>query len=293
MMLLLALLLAQAQPQEKVVVVARPQEKPGFFQKLARGAKSAFERLYTKEDPDIAAGNELNAQGDPENALKAYDRAKKRLGDDPRLQYDRANTLLKLGAESAPEAASEAGAAFEHGDKDLKPRAAFDMALADEAMGLTDEAIKAYEKTLQLDPDDEDAKVNLELLLKTEERKKQQQSQQQEQQKKQQNPQDQKDKQQQQSKNGQDKEQQQKQPQDQGKDKQEQQKQAQQNPEGQPKAEPQEKKQQQAEADKPVDRSEAERLLDALRAGEKNLQTWRFAKDKRKNLARGESEKDW
>ena len=40
-------------------------------------------------------------------------------------------------------------------------------------------------------------------------------------------------------------------------------------------------------------RSEAERLLDALRAGEKNLQVWRFAKDKRKEARRSDAEKDW
>jgi uncharacterized protein YdeI (YjbR/CyaY-like superfamily) len=33
--------------------------------------------------------------------------------------------------------------------------------------------------------------------------------------------------------------------------------------------------------------------LDALRAGEKNLQVWRFAKDKRKETRRSEVEKDW
>ena len=58
-------------------------------------------------------------------------------------------------------------------------------------------------------------------------------------------------------------------------------------------AKEQEKKEQVAQEEKPVDRSEAERLLDALRAGEKNLQVWRFAKDKRKEARRSDAEKDW
>jgi len=42
-----------------------------------------------------------------------------------------------------------------------------------------------------------------------------------------------------------------------------------------------------------VDRSEAERLLDALRADEKNLQPWRFAREKTKERQRRDAEKDW
>jgi hypothetical protein len=48
-----------------------------------------------------------------------------------------------------------------------------------------------------------------------------------------------------------------------------------------------------AGAEKPVDRTEAQRLLDALRASEKNLQTWRFAKKKTEARKRSDPEKDW
>src|SRR5256885_17260762 len=41
-----------------------------------------------------------------------------------------------------------------------------------------------------------------------------------------------------------------------------------------------------------LDRSEAQRLLDALRASEKNLQTWRFAKKKADVRKRSDLEKD-
>ena len=48
----------------------------------------------------------------------------------------------------------------------------------------------------------------------------------------------------------------------------------------------------QAAGSRPMDRSEAQRLLDALRAGEKNLQVWRFGKQKAKER-RSDVEKDW
>jgi hypothetical protein len=43
--------------------------------------------------------------------------------------------------------------------------------------------------------------------------------------------------------------------------------------------------------EKSLDRSEAQRLLDALQAGEKNLQVWRFTRKKRER--RSDVEKDW
>ena len=196
------------------------------------------------------------------------------------LSLNRAGALLKMEAAKAPEAASEAAQALQHGDGKLKSEAAYDLALATEAMGRADDAIKAYGAALALDPDDEDAKVNLELLLKTqEERKKQMPAPQQESKEKNQQENQQQDK----SKGEDQKKEEQKQAGQKEEQKQQQQEQAKQ----------QEKKEQVAQEEKPVDRSEAERLLDALRAGEKNLQVWRFAKDKRKEARRSEPERDW
>ena len=283
MILLIGALLCAA--PERVVVVAKPAEKAGFWSKLERAAGSAVHRLYEKVDGDVAQGNALAAQNDPEGALKEYDKARERLPESAPLAFDRASALLKMDAAKAPEAASEAGKALQQGEGALKAQAAYDLALATEQMGKPDEAIQAYAKALALDPGDADAKVNLELLLKSQEERKQKQQQPQQQQ---QSKQQKEDQQQKQDKSKGDQQQQQQQQQQAGDQKQEQQ---QQQPQQQ--AKPEEKKQQQAEEQKPVDRSEAERLLDALRAGEKNLQVWRFAKEKRKEARRGEVEKDW
>jgi Ca-activated chloride channel family protein len=294
-MLLALILFAQApnaaQPpqQDRVVVVARPDAHESALHKLSSGVARAVRRLYEKTDPAVDQGNSLAAEGDPTGALGAYDEAKKKLGELPQLSYDRSTALVKKDPESAPEAASEALQALERGDASLKAKAAYQLGVAQEAMGKPEEAMKSYGTALALNPNDQDAKVNLELLLKTKEERKQKQPQAQEKQDKKE--QEKKDKGEQ-SKGGEDKGKQDKQEQP-GKDKKEEQAKNDAGKEQQPKPD-QEKQDQQAQAaEKPVDRSEAERLLDALRASEKNLQSWRFAKDKRKNAQRGDAEKDW
>ena len=285
MIVLVALLVAAP---ERVVLVAKPAEKPGLVQKLSAALGRTAHRLYEKEDADVAQGNALAAQNDPEGSLKAYDRALERLPDSAELHYDRAGQMLKLGAEHAQKAHDEALQALQTQEKSLKASAAFELGLSDEQLGHPDEAMKDYRQALTLDPEDKDAKVNLELLLKTEEERKQSQQQQQSKEKNQQEKQK-PDK----SKGDEEQKEQQKQAgQEEQKEKKEKEEQKQQA--GQQQEPPkEEKKEQQAAQQKPADRSEAERLLDALRAGEKNLQVWRFAKDKRKEARRGEVEKDW
>lgn len=285
---LLALALMAA--PEKVVVVANPHADQGssFLGRL----KALGRRLYEKPEPQVAKGNALAAQNDASGALEQYDAAQKRMPDDGALSHDRATTLLKLGAEKAPEALGEAARALDRGDAAVKPLAAYDQALALEQMGKPEEAMAGYARTLQLDPNDEDAKVNLELLLKGQEQKKQQQ--QQGQQKQDQQPQQGK-KENEQVKGKE--EQQQKDKSEGEKEKERRQEQEKQQAGQQQEKKPEDQKkqdQQQAEAEqKPVDRTEAQRLLDALKAGEKNLQVWRFAKQKKKDLKRGDVEKDW
>ena len=283
--LLAAALLAA--PPEKVVVVADPraqQQGASILSKL----KALGRRLYEKPEPQVAAGNALAAQNDAAGALDQYDQAQKRLPDDGALAHDRATTLLKLGAAKAPEALAEAGRALERGDAAVKPLAAYDAALALEQLGKPEEAMAGYARALQLDPDDEDAKVNLELLLKGQEQKKPQP--QQGEQKPDQKPQQGK-KENEQVKGKE--EQQQKDKSEGDKEKERKQEQEKQEAAKQPDQQPQPKQEQQAADQKPVDRTEAQRLLDALKAGEKNLQVWRFAKQNKKDLKRGDVEKDW
>jgi tetratricopeptide (TPR) repeat protein len=288
-LLLFAVLLAAP---ERVVVVAKRQEPPGFFARARASLGRAVQRLYEREDEDVARGNALAAQDDPEGALREYDKARARMQDDPRVAYNRATVMLKLEPAKAPAAASEASAALQHGDASLKPKAAYDLALATESMGQAEEAVRRYGAALALDPADVDSKVNLELLLRTkEERRQNPVGQPKENQPRQQGGEQKPD-----AQKGDASQKPQSQPQDQGpaqQQKGEAQEQAQ--PKSDPKSEePQQRPaSQQAANDKPVDRSEAQRLLDALRASEKNLETWRFAKKKADVRKRGDAEKDW
>lgn len=282
--LLLAMLLAAP---TRVVVVAKKAEPPGVFQRIRKPVERALRRLYQREDEDVARGNALAAQGDPDGALREYDKARAQRPDDPRIAYDRATVLLKMDPKAAPVAAAEASQALQNGDAELKPKAAYDLALATEAMGHADDAIREYGAALALDPFDVDSKVNLELLLRSQEQRRQSQAGQ----PKEEKPAQQGGQQKPQPQQGDASKKQDQPPKDPNAGQQ-------QNPDPQQQSQEQQQAQQQprpdsARPDKPVDRSEAQRLLDALRASEKQLQTWRFAKKKTDVRKRGDPEKDW
>jgi tetratricopeptide (TPR) repeat protein len=263
--------------------------------------KSALRRLYVKPEPHVAEGNARAAHGDVDGALSEYESAEvpEHGPQAGALAHDKASALLRAGdAQLAPRAIQEANRALAEGDTQLKSQAAYDLAYALEQSGRPDDAIAAYGRALQYDPSDRDSKVNLELLLREEQRKKQQPqpSGQKDKDKKQQAGKDEAQKQQ-------GSQQQQKDQQKQSKDDQQEKKQ-----QGAPRQGDQRQQQQsgqqpqpgnagenkdlQAAGARPMDRSEAQRLLDALRAGEKNLQVWRFGKDKAKER-RQDVEKDW
>jgi tetratricopeptide (TPR) repeat protein len=289
----LALLLAAP---DRVVVVAKKVEPPGFLAGMGKSLRGIARGLYERDDDDVALGNALLAQDDPEGALREYDKARARLPDDPGVAFDRAAALLKLDPSKAADAAGEAGRALQAADAALKPKAAYQLALATESMGQPDEAVRQYGAALALDPDDVDSKVNLELLLRTqrqrrqnpvgkpsEDKPRQQGVQQKPEPQKGDAPRKQEQSAPQKASSGQQPDPQQKDdPQGHAAQQQEQ------NPEQKPQA-----ASPGAGSEKPLDRTEAQRLLDALRASEKNLETWRFAKKKTEVRKRSDPEKDW
>jgi len=286
----------------------------GFWADAGR----AVRRLWEKPEPNVVSGNALSAEGDLDGALKAYEAAKVPEGGtaDAALALDRASVLLRKGnTDAAPRALADSTKALQQGDASLKPLAAYDLGYALEQSGRPEDAVNAYAQALALDSADEDAKVNLELLLREEQRnKKQPQSVGRPEEKKDQKQQGKDDKQMQQQ-GGQPKEKQAPKPGDEKKNdeaqaskgqKQQDQGQPQkpqdeagkeQRPSGEEQPSPEEARNGTArkvgtkDLEKSLDRSEAQRLLDALQAGEKNLQVWRFARKKRER--RSDVEKDW
>ena len=291
--LLIAAMLAEP------AVVLKPGASRSDGRSILDRVEPALRKLYEKPEPHVAEGNARVAHGDLDGALAEYDRAQvpDRGPQAGALAHDKASALLRAGdAHLAPRAIEEANRALSEGDAQLKSQAAYDLGYALEQSGRPDDAIAAYARALQYDPSDRDSKVNLELLLREEQRKKQQP---------QPSGQKEKDKKQQASKDDSQKQQgsqrQQKDQQKESSDEQKQQKQSgaptpgdEQRQAGQ---EPRpgnlaENKDLQAAGPRTMDRSEAERLLDALRAGEKNLQVWRFGKERAKER-RQDVEKDW
>jgi Ca-activated chloride channel family protein len=282
----------------------------GFWSEAGR----AVRRLWQKPEPNVVTGNALVGENDLDGALKAYEKAKVPEGSaaDGALALNRASVNLRRGdPEAAPRALADATKALQHGDASLKPLAAYDLGYALEQSGRPEDAVNAYTQALALDPADVDSKVNLELLLRDEQRKKKQpQSIGRPDDKKKQQQQG-KDEKQSQQQGGQPKDDQAPKPGDEKKNdkaqasKDQNQKgeqkpqdeagQKEQRPSGEEQQDPREaqngRRAGQKDPGKSLDRSEAQRLLDALQAGEKNLQVWRFTRKKQER--RSDVEKDW
>jgi hypothetical protein len=286
----------------------------GFWAEAGR----AVRRLWEKPEPNVVTGNALAAGNDLDGALKAYEAAKVPEGGtaEAALALDRASLhLRRADPEAAPRALADSTKALQQGDASLKPLAAYDLGYALEQSGRPEDAVNAYAQALALDATDEDSKVNLELLLRDEQRKKKEpQSVGRPEEQKNQKQQGKEDKQIQRQ-GGQPKDDQAPKPGDEKKNdkaqaskeqKPDQGQQAQkpqeepgkeQRPSGQEQPDPAEarngnsRKAGPKDREKSLDRSEAQRLLDALQAGEKNLQVWRFTRKKQER--RSDVEKDW
>jgi hypothetical protein len=294
------------EPRAAGQIAGQEQEQPPASRSLAARAagslKDAALRLFRAPEPHAEAGNEKAAKGDVAGALAELQSAEAQAKSPEAkaaLAFDRSAALLRGPKEGAPAALEQALEAERSTSRPLQAKSAYHAALALEAGGKKEEAIAAYARTLALDAQDEDAKVNLELLL-LEQRRQRQQDQKQDQQK-----------QRQQAKQ---------EPRGEGSSQP-----PQQGPKEAPKEAPKEtsknrpapgrkdEPQPQQPAEQPreqtsgrpsdpqqsqqpgpqLGRSDAQRLLDAAKAGEKNLQTWRFNKPKQENRRRPQAEKDW
>ena len=194
-------------------------------------------------------GNALFQEKKYESALEQYRKAQVKEPDDPAVLYNLASALYQV--QDYQEAKNTLEKAVKHiEDKQLKQKALYNYGNTLYRLGDFEKSIEAYKGALELNPEDEDAKYNLEFLQKSknkfekENQDKQKDSQKQQDQKQQQQQNQQQQQQQQQQKKDQQKQDQQ-QPQDQ--DQKDQQKQDQQNQDQKDQQKPEDQKDQQGQ----------------------------------------------
>lgn len=117
-----------------------------------------------REQPDVRAGNERSLMNDPAGALERYAAAERAVGARPELDYDRGISLLRQGRTA--EALAALRSAAERGEPPLASKALQNAGAALDAAGDRDGAIRAFADALARDPSNEDARFNLEVLLR-------------------------------------------------------------------------------------------------------------------------------
>lgn len=211
----------------------------------------------------VKMGNQAFANQEYQKALEHYRSAETGLPESPELNYNIAGALFKEG--KYEEAVELFGEGMNASDINLEANSHYNLGNTYFRMGDFQNAISSYQKALEINPDDLDAKFNLELARKRlkEQIKPEQQNQ------------DQQQQQQQQEQEEQDQDQQQ-------------QDEQQQNQDEQQKQQPDQKSQDQQKQPKEMSKEDAERILNALK-DEQDLQK----RVKRQTTGGNYSGKDW
>jgi Ca-activated chloride channel family protein len=177
---------------ELLIPAARPKPKPmkstslGLLALLSLCALAPASALAASASSLAQDGLAAYEKQDYEAALKLFLDAQIKSPEDPVLAYDAGNAQYRLkhyeearnNYQTALQALEKQGKAAPAELAALKPKALYNLGNAHFRLDQLPEAAKSYEQTLKLDPNDEDAKKNLELvkkLLKEKQEQKQQQ----------------------------------------------------------------------------------------------------------------------
>jgi Ca-activated chloride channel family protein len=240
---------------------------------------SSFSSLNQKGNKAYKTGLELLQKGDKvkatdswDEALKSYRDAEIEKPESYELSYNLGNVMYQQ--EKYQDAQEKYYKALSSDDIKHRAWANYDLGNTLYRSGKYPEAIQAYQKCLELTPEDEDAKYNLEFVRMKEmlDKEKQRQENQKQQQNQQQN------------------QQQQQQQQEQEQKQQEKQSQASQSEQEQKKKEEQQKQQEQLKPKEGMTKEEAERILNAFKDDEKDLQKKKMKEVQGRGTRGG---KDW
>ena len=120
---------------------------------------------FTAEHPRVREGNEKLLSGDAAGALERFEAAEQEVGAHPEIDYDRGEAFYALGRHAeAREAWKKALEADTAGA--LSSHALQNMGNALDALGDKAGAVRAFSQALTRDPANEDARYNLEVLLR-------------------------------------------------------------------------------------------------------------------------------
>jgi Ca-activated chloride channel family protein len=240
----------------------------------------SFSSLNKKGNKAYQDAAELSEKGEKNESLEAYERALKFYRDaeiekpeSPEVSYNIGN--VNYQREKYEDALEKYYRALSVDEPENQAATYYNMGNALYRAGKYPEAIQTYQKCLDINPDDEDAKYNLEFVRKKmkemlDKEAQRQQNQQKQQQQQQQEQQEQKSQEQEQNQQPEEKQQQQAQPQDQ--------------------QEKEEQKQEQMQPKEGMTKEDAERILNALKDDEKDI----LKKQQRSPQSRGRrGGKDW
>jgi Ca-activated chloride channel homolog len=119
---------------------------------------------FEANPPGVERGLKAYDEGRFEDALRAFQDAEREAPGNPALEYNRGNALYRLGRYD--EARESYRRAADSAATSLKERDLYNMGNALAQLGDTQAAIGAYRKALVLEPRDEAARHNLEVLLR-------------------------------------------------------------------------------------------------------------------------------
>jgi len=143
--------------------------------------------LFQGPNKSIEEGNRLYEEGQFEEALKHYGEVEEKLGKRPEYHHNKGNIHYRKGA--YPNAQDEYLQALQSSSRELKSREFYNLGNTLFKQGKLQEAIEAYKESLIHDPEDTDAKYNMEIarqLLQRSEEQSQQEEQEKDSQKKEQ-----------------------------------------------------------------------------------------------------------
>ncbi|HVE84789.1 MAG TPA: tetratricopeptide repeat protein [Myxococcales bacterium] len=119
---------------------------------------------FEKNHPRVEQGMQAYQDGRYEDALNAFEAARKELPQNATVEFDRGNALYKLRRLDEAKEAYHRVAELDRGE--LQERDYYNLGNALAELGQAKDAVAAYRKALLLDPRDDQARHNMEVVLR-------------------------------------------------------------------------------------------------------------------------------